>query len=55
MGVADIEGVYQHLLTLGATAHEAPLNVGGDIVVAMVKDPWSNIVGIIYNPHFKLG
>jgi lactoylglutathione lyase len=54
-GVEDIEGVYQRLLTLGATAHEAPHNVGGEIVVAMVKDPWGNIVGIIYNPHFKLG
>jgi predicted enzyme related to lactoylglutathione lyase len=52
-GVDDIGAVYLHLLSLGATGHEAPHNVGGDIMVAMVKDPWGNIVGIIHNPAFK--
>ena len=52
-GVEDIEAVYKHLIDNGATAHEAPHNVGDDIMVAMVKDPWGNIVGIIYNPSFK--
>lgn len=52
-GVEDIESVYQHLLVMGATPHDAPRNVGGDIMVAMVKDPWDNIIGIIYNPSFK--
>ena len=52
-GVDDIEAVFQHLLSLGATEHQAPNNVGGDIIVAMVKDPWSNILGIIYNPGFQ--
>jgi len=42
------------LLQLGATAHEAPTEVGGGIVVATVKDPWGNPFGIIHNPHFKL-
>jgi lactoylglutathione lyase len=32
----------------------APTNVGGDIVTATVKDPWGNVVGIIYNPEFKV-
>jgi len=52
-GVDDIDAVYQHLLSLGAAEHQAPNHVGGDIVVAMVKDPWQNIIGIIYNPSFK--
>jgi lactoylglutathione lyase len=39
---------------LGATGHESPQTVGGEIVVASVKDPWGNIIGIIYNPEFKL-
>jgi len=38
---------------LGAIAHEEPHNVGGEISVASVKDPWGNIIGIIYNPDFK--
>lgn len=52
-GVADIQATFDHLLTTGATAHEPPTNVGGDIWVAMLKDPWGNILGIIQNPQFK--
>jgi lactoylglutathione lyase len=53
-GVEDVQATYNRLLALGATAHEEPTDVGGDIVVAAVKDPWGNVFGIIYNPHFKL-
>jgi lactoylglutathione lyase len=53
-GVEDIYDVYKHLLELGATEHEKPTNVGGELMVATVKDPWANIIGIIYNPYFKL-
>lgn len=53
-GVEDIKKSYQDLLDLGATAYEKPTNVGGDIEVAMVKDPWENVIGIIYNPNFKI-
>ena len=53
-GVEDIYKVYAHLIELGATEHEKPTNVGGELMVATVKDPWQNIVGIIYNPYFKL-
>ena len=53
-GVEDIQKVYKHLIDLGATKHEEPNNVGGEIMVASVYDPWNNIIGIIYNPYFKL-
>jgi lactoylglutathione lyase len=53
-GVDNIEEEYQRLLSLGAFVHQAPQNVGGEIVVAEVKDPWGNIIGLIYNPEFKL-
>lgn len=53
-GVEEITKEYNRLLTLGASSHEAPNNVGGDLMVATVKDPWGNLVGLIYNPHFKL-
>ncbi|MBI9054318.1 MAG: VOC family protein [Bacteroidales bacterium] len=53
-GVDDIEKVFARLIDLGAIAHEKPTNVGGDLMVASVKDPWGNIIGIIYNPEFKL-
>ena len=53
-GVDDIHREYDRLIQLGATAHEKPQNVGGEIVTATVKDPWGNVIGLIYNPEFKL-
>ncbi|MEZ5199447.1 MAG: VOC family protein [Bacteroidales bacterium] len=53
-GVEDIEKSYQELMDAGATEYEKPMNVGGELMVAKVKDPWGNIFGIIYNPYFKL-
>ncbi len=54
-GVEDIESIYAHLISLGATEHEAPHGVGGPLKVASVKDPWGNILGLIYNPTFQIG
>lgn len=53
-GVEDIESSYQELIDAGATEYEKPMNVGGELMVAKVKDPWGNIFGIIYNPYFEL-
>ena len=53
-GVEDIEAEYQRFLSLGAVPHNEPENVGGEIMVASVKDPWGNIIGLIYNPEFSL-
>ena len=53
-GVEDINVQYSRMLRAGATEHEKPNNVGGDLMVASVKDPWGNIIGLIYNPYFKL-
>lgn len=53
-GSDNIESDYEHFLSLGAKMHEAPQNVGGQISVASVIDPWGNVIGLIYNPEFKL-
>jgi predicted enzyme related to lactoylglutathione lyase len=53
-GVEDVEKTFSRLIQAGATEHSAPQNVGGEIVVASVKDPWDNVVGIIFNPGFKI-
>ena len=53
-GVEDIHKAYQMLLDIGATEYERPNNVGGEITIASVYDPWKNIIGIIYNPDFKI-
>jgi lactoylglutathione lyase len=52
-GVEDIQTAFAQLLSAGATSHEQPNNVGGDIWVAILKDPWGNMIGIIQNPHFE--
>lgn len=53
-GVEDVPEKYNELLAAGAITYEAPTDVGGGIIVAAVKDPWGNVFGIIYNPHFSL-
>ena len=53
-GVNDINMVYTNMLESGAKEHEKPTNVGGELMVASVYDPWGNIIGLIYNPEFKL-
>jgi lactoylglutathione lyase len=30
------------------------IEAGGEIMVASVKDPWGNVIGLIYNPDFTL-
>lgn len=52
-GVENIDIEYKRLIYLGASEFEVPQNVGGDIMVAAVKDPWGNVIGIIYNPTFE--
>jgi len=53
-GVNDIEKEFKRLIDLGAVEHEKPTNVGGDLLIASVKDPWGNVLGLIYNPEFKV-
>ena len=53
-GVADVQKTFDELIAAGATAAESPHDVGGDIIVASVIDPWGNSFGIIYNPGFQI-
>jgi predicted enzyme related to lactoylglutathione lyase len=54
-GVADAAAALAMLLEKGATPHEDLQDVGEGIKVAAVKDPFGNVLGVIENPHFKLG
>ena len=53
-GVEDIRAEFDRLISLGARVDEEPNNVGGELMVASVLDPWDNVIGIIYNPYFEL-
>lgn len=52
-GVEDIEGAYARLLQLGAREDQPVQDVGGDVKVASVIDPFGNPLGVIRNPHFR--
>ncbi|HEX2913285.1 MAG TPA: VOC family protein, partial [Chloroflexia bacterium] len=49
--VDDVEATVERLLAMGAQPHEAPRNFGG-FIAASVIDPFGNILGIMYNPHY---
>ncbi|MBI1308013.1 MAG: VOC family protein [Bacteroidetes bacterium] len=51
--VDDIESSHKRLLELGAKELETPTNVGGELMVSSVFDPWGNCIGLIYNPYFN--
>ena len=53
-GVENVSESYLALISLGANVHEEPTDVGGGIIIASLKDPWENILGLIYNPHFNI-
>ena len=53
-GVEQAAAALKHLIEQGATLHEDVQEVGDNIKVASVKDPFGNIFGVIENPNFKL-
>jgi predicted enzyme related to lactoylglutathione lyase len=53
-GVKDIDDAYGRLLASGARPHDPVKEVGDDIKVATVTDPFGNVIGLIQNPHFKV-
>lgn len=54
-GVENIQQTYKRFIALGATENEKPYKVGGELMTAPVKDPFGNIIGLIYNPDFNTG
>jgi predicted enzyme related to lactoylglutathione lyase len=54
-GVEDARAAYKRLIELGATPVEEVQDVGGGMLVGEVRDPFGNVLGIIYNPQFKPG
>ncbi|REE05836.1 VOC family protein [Marinoscillum furvescens] len=52
-GVRDITDAFDKMVTTGAIELEAPNEVGGGVKVALLRDPWQNVIGLIYNPHFQ--
>lgn len=53
-GVEDIHVEYKRLVNLGAKEHDPVRDVGDNILVASLLDPFGNIIGLIKNPHFQI-
>ncbi|MEU8588274.1 glyoxalase [Streptomyces sp. NPDC048664] len=52
-GVADVSEAEDQLLAAGCQSHSPCREVGGGIEVAVVRNPSGDLVGLIFNPHFK--
>ncbi|GAA0405096.1 glyoxalase [Acrocarpospora corrugata] len=50
--VDNLEAAYERLLAMGAKEHEAPSHRSGGFVTASVVDPFGNILGVMYSPHY---
>lgn len=50
--VDDVEDALSRVLTMGATAHEPLTDRGTGFITASVIDPFGNILGLMYNPHY---
>lgn len=53
-GVPDADAAYEALLARGASPKAPVEDVGGGIRLGAVTDPFGNVLGVIYNPHFML-
>ena len=48
----DLAAAVKDLLARGAKEHEPILERGDGFVTPSVVDPFGNILGIMYNPHY---
>ncbi len=53
-GVDNIDEELDRLLGIGAKPHKPVEDIGADIKVASVLDPYGNLIGLIYNPRFAI-
>jgi predicted enzyme related to lactoylglutathione lyase len=50
--VDDIDAAFERVLAMGATEHEKPVDRGTGFITATVVDPFGNILGLMFNPHY---
>ncbi len=50
--VDDLDATVQRLLAMGATEYQPITPRGEGFVTAAVVDPFGNVLGVMYNPHY---
>jgi predicted enzyme related to lactoylglutathione lyase len=52
-GVRDVDAAVQHFVRAGASLKAPVQDVGEEIRVATIADPFGHLVGLIENPHWS--
>lgn len=50
--VDDVDEAIERAMKLGATLHHPPRDFGDGFIGASVVDPFGNLLGFMYNPHY---
>ncbi|GAA1021684.1 MULTISPECIES: VOC family protein [Amycolatopsis] len=50
--VEDVPATLERVVAMGAKVHDAPRDRGTGFITASVIDPWGNVLGLMYNPHY---
>ncbi len=50
--IDDIDAAIQRLKQAGATEYEPKTPRSGGVVTASFVDPFGNVLGMMYNPHY---
>lgn len=50
--VDDVKATVERLLSMGTKEYEPIIERGAGFVTASVIDPFGNVLGIMYNPHY---
>src|SRR5215470_2688754 len=50
--VDDVDAAVERLLAMGAVVYEPRRERGSGFVTASVVDPFGNVLGVMYNPHY---
>ena len=50
--VDEVDAVFAKAISMGAKQHEAPQDRGHGFITATVVDPFGNMLGMMYNPHY---
>ena len=50
--VDDVAATFERLLSMGAKEYQPITPRGEGFVTAAVVDPFGNVLGIMYNPHY---
>jgi predicted enzyme related to lactoylglutathione lyase len=50
--VDDAQAAYDRLIELGAQPFQPPRDFGEGFIGASVIDPFGNVLGVMYNPHY---